>query len=51
MRSCAENGESAPKAVPKKKRKMLYFNALLSRPLLLDAAIFLIMGIIGLFVS
>lgn len=51
MRSCAENGESAPKAVPKKKRKMLYFNAFLSRPLLLDAAIFLIMGIIGLFVS
>ena len=51
MRSCADNGESAPKAVPKKKRKALYFNAFLSRPLLLDAAIFLIMGVIGLFVS
>lgn len=51
MRSCVENGESAPKAVPKGKRKALYFTALLSRPLLADAAVFLVMGIIGLFVS
>ncbi len=50
MRTCAENGESAPKAIPKKKRRALYTAALLSRPLLLDAAIFLVMGIIGLFI-
>lgn len=51
MRACVENGESAPKAVPKGKRKALYLEALVSRPLLLDAAVFIIMGIIGLFVS
>ncbi len=51
MRACAENGEAAPKALPKPKRRAMYIDALLSRPFLLDAAIFLVMGIIGLIFS